>query len=232
MRMMHYWSCQVTEVDFVDLDSPSEEIVTSEFIRWREEWGSSFLPMPPSRLAVMTPSARTSMRDSATSDYISRILDLEQELEEVQDELDAERTARRESEPHYMVQCLQRQVARHELERERTQLDMLTLQGRVSDLEGTVDFVQDLLQSSEAARDALESTLADTRTRLEEKQIAWTQARDELDLLRAYTKSLINSSTGRPHDIVRLQRLVEARDDALIETRVEIEALHLRVSIL
>ena len=222
----------MTEVDFVDLDSPSEEIVTSEFIRWREEWGSSFFPMPPSRPAVMTPSTRTSMRDSTTSNYLSCILDLEQELEEVQDEFDAERTARRESEPHYMVQRLQRQVARHEYERERTQLDLLTLKGRVSDLEGTVDFVQDLLQSSEATQDALESTLADTRTRLEEEQIAWTQARDELDLLRDYTKSLIDSSTGHPHDIVRLQRSVEARDDALIKTHAEIEALHLRVSIL
>ncbi|GMY05851.1 hypothetical protein FCV25MIE_01090 [Fagus crenata] len=61
--------------------------------------------MPPSRPAMMTPSARTSMRDSATSDYLSRILDLEQELEEVQDELDAERPARRESKPHYMADC-------------------------------------------------------------------------------------------------------------------------------
>jgi hypothetical protein len=31
-------------------------------------------------------------------------------------------------------------VTRYKLERERTQLDMLTLQGRVFDLEGTVDF--------------------------------------------------------------------------------------------
>ena len=67
-RVMHYWSCRVSEVDFVDLDSPSEEIVTSEFIRWRQEWGSSFLSMPLSRPTVMTPSARTSLRDSATSD--------------------------------------------------------------------------------------------------------------------------------------------------------------------
>ena len=67
---------------------------------------------------------------------------------------------------------------------------------------------------------------------MEEEQIAWTQARDELDLLRDYTKSLIDSSTGHPHDIVRLQRSVEARDDALIKTHAEIEALHLRVSIL
>jgi hypothetical protein len=26
-RVMHYWSCRVSEVNFVDLDSPSEEIV-------------------------------------------------------------------------------------------------------------------------------------------------------------------------------------------------------------
>jgi tRNA(Ile)-lysidine synthase TilS/MesJ len=96
------------------------------------------------------------------------------ELEEVRDELDVERAAKWESEPHYLVQRLQRQVARHELERESTQLDMLTLQGRSPDLEGTIDFIQDLLQFSEAARDALESTLADTRTRLDEEQIART----------------------------------------------------------
>ena len=87
----------------MDLNLPSEEIVTPEFVRWREELGSSFLPMPPSRPAVMKPSIRTSLRDLATSDYLSRILDLEQELEEVRDELDTERAARQESKPHYMV---------------------------------------------------------------------------------------------------------------------------------
>ncbi len=93
----------MSKVDFVDLNLPSKEIVTLEFVRWREELGSSFLPLPPSKPAVMTLSTRTSLRDLATSDYLSRILDLEQELEEVRDELDAERAARQESEPHYMV---------------------------------------------------------------------------------------------------------------------------------
>ena len=147
------------------------------------------------------------MRDSVTNSHFTRILDLEQELEKVRDELDAERAIRRESEPHYMVQSLQRQV-------------------------GTIDFVQDLVQSSEDAQDALESILADTRTCLEEEQIAQTQARDELDLLYAYIQSLIDSTTGRPHDIVRLWRAMEDRLDALIKTRAEIEALHLWVSIL
>ncbi len=59
-------------------------------------------------------------------------------------------------------------MTRHERERERTQLDVLTLEGRVFDLEGTIEFVQDLLQSSEAARDALGSSLTDTQARLEE----------------------------------------------------------------
>uniref|UniRef100_A0A2N9ECG0 DUF7745 domain-containing protein n=1 Tax=Fagus sylvatica TaxID=28930 RepID=A0A2N9ECG0_FAGSY len=130
-RAMHYWSFQLLEVDFVDLDLPSEEIATFD-------------------------------------DYLSRILDLEQELDEVQEELDAEKAVMQESEPHYMVQQLQRQVTRHERERERTQLDVLTLEGRVFDLEGTIEFVQDLLQSSEAARDALGSSLTDTQARLEE----------------------------------------------------------------
>ena len=93
-------------------------------------------------------------------------------------------------------------MIRHEHERERTQLDILTLEGRVFDLKGTVDFVQDLLQSSKAARDALGSSLTDTQVRLKEEQIARTQARDELDLLHAYTQSLMDSSTGRPYDMV------------------------------
>ena len=119
-RVTHYWSYRVTEVNFVDLNSPSEEIVTSEFLRWREEWGSSFLPIPHSRPTLMTPSARTSLRDLVTSSHFTRILDLEQELEEVRDELDVERAAKRESEPYYIVQTLQRQVAWYETERERT----------------------------------------------------------------------------------------------------------------
>uniref|UniRef100_A0A2N9F0L4 DUF7745 domain-containing protein n=1 Tax=Fagus sylvatica TaxID=28930 RepID=A0A2N9F0L4_FAGSY len=88
-----------------------KEIVTLEFVRWREELGSSFLPLPPSKPAVMTLSTRTSLRDLATSDYLSRILDLEQELEEVRDELDAERAARQESEPHYMVYRVENSAA-------------------------------------------------------------------------------------------------------------------------
>ncbi|GMY39109.1 hypothetical protein FCV25MIE_34353 [Fagus crenata] len=109
-RVTHYWSYRVTEVNLVDLNSPSEEI----------EWGSSFLPIPPSRPAVMTPSALTSLWDLVTSSHFTRILDLEQELEEVRDELDVERASKRESKPHYIVQTLQRQVARYETERERT----------------------------------------------------------------------------------------------------------------
>ncbi|GMY20354.1 hypothetical protein FCV25MIE_15593 [Fagus crenata] len=45
-------------------------------------------------------------------------------------------------------------------------------------------------------------------------------------------KSLIDSSIGHPHDIVRLQKAVEARDEAFIDTRAKIEALRLQVSIL
>ena len=82
-----------------------------------------------------------------------------------------------------------------------------------------------MLQSSEDARDALKSTLIDTHTRLDEEQITRTQARNELDLLCAYTQCLIDSSTGRSHDIVQLQRAVEARDEELIDTHAEIEAL-------
>jgi hypothetical protein len=64
--------------------------------------------MPPSRPAVMTPSIRTSLRDSATNDYLFRILNLKQKLDEVREELNAERAVRREFKPHYMVQRLQR----------------------------------------------------------------------------------------------------------------------------
>ena len=52
-RVTHYWSCWLLVVDFVDLDSPSEEIVTLEYVRWREELGSSFLSMPPSTPSVI-----------------------------------------------------------------------------------------------------------------------------------------------------------------------------------
>ena len=68
----------------------------------------------------MTPSTLTSLWDLVTSSHFTRILDLEQELEEVRDELDVERAAKRESEPYYIVQTLQRQVAWYETERERT----------------------------------------------------------------------------------------------------------------
>uniref|UniRef100_A0A2N9I0K5 Uncharacterized protein n=1 Tax=Fagus sylvatica TaxID=28930 RepID=A0A2N9I0K5_FAGSY len=122
------------------------------------------------------------------SDYLFRILNLKQKLDEVREELNAERAVRREFKPHYM--------------------------------------------SSEAARDALGSSLTDTQACLEEEQIALTQARDELDLLNAYTQSLMDSSIGRPHDMVRVQRAVEARDDALTETHAEMEALLLRINIL
>lgn len=79
-------------------------------------------------------------------------------------------------------------------------------------MQGTVDFVLDLLQSSEDAGGTLKSTLADTQTRMEEEQLARTPTRDELDLLLSYTQYLIDSSTVHPHDIVCLQRVMETRD--------------------
>ncbi|GMY05729.1 hypothetical protein FCV25MIE_00968 [Fagus crenata] len=47
----------------MDLVLTIEEIVTPKFIRWREELGSSFLPMPPSRPAMLTSFARSSLQD-------------------------------------------------------------------------------------------------------------------------------------------------------------------------
>uniref|UniRef100_A0A2N9FFQ6 Uncharacterized protein n=1 Tax=Fagus sylvatica TaxID=28930 RepID=A0A2N9FFQ6_FAGSY len=41
--------------------------------------------------------------------------------------------------------------------------------------------------------------------------------------------SLIDSSIGCPHDVVRLQRAVEARDEALVDTYAEIKALRLQL---
>jgi hypothetical protein len=126
-QMAHYWSCRVTEVDFVDLDSPSDDMVTPEFLRWREEWGSSFLPRSTFRPAVMMPSTRTSLHDLVTKSQFTYILELERELEEVRDELRVDRAIQRESEPYYMVQSLKRQVAWDETEKASMQLNLMTL---------------------------------------------------------------------------------------------------------
>jgi chromosome segregation ATPase len=87
------------------------------------------------------------------------------------------------------------------------------------------DFISEQLKISEGATDHLEQTLAETREQLETKQVERTRVQDELDSLRSYTQALVDPSTGRPHDIVTLQRALDESEASLTAARTSIEAM-------
>uniref|UniRef100_A0A2N9F5Q6 CCHC-type domain-containing protein n=1 Tax=Fagus sylvatica TaxID=28930 RepID=A0A2N9F5Q6_FAGSY len=70
-----------------------------------------------------------------------------------------------------------------------------------------------------------EQTLAETREQLETEQVERTRVQDELDSLRSYTQVLVDLSTGRPHDIVALQRALDESEAALTAAHTSMGAM-------
>ena len=94
------------------------------------------------------------------------------------------------------------------------------------------DFIREQLEISEAAKDHLEQTLAETQGQLEIEQVERTRVQDELDSLRSYTQVLVDPSTGRPHDIIALRRALDESEVALTAARTSIRAMRVQISIL
>jgi chromosome segregation ATPase len=94
------------------------------------------------------------------------------------------------------------------------------------------DFTREQLKISEAAKDHMEQTLAETQGQLETEQVERTRVQDELDSLRSYTQALVDPSTGRPHDIVALRRALDESEAALTSARTSIGAMRVQISVL
>ena len=59
-----------------------------------------------------------------------------------------------------------------------------------------------------------------------------TRVQDELDSLHSYTQSLVDPSTGRPHDIVALRRALDKSEIALTAARTSVGAIRVQISVL
>ena len=59
-----------------------------------------------------------------------------------------------------------------------------------------------------------------------------TRVQDELDSLRSYTQALVDPSTGCPHDIVALQRVLDESETSLTAARTSIGAMWVLISVL
>jgi hypothetical protein len=84
----------------------------------------------------------------------------------------------------------------------------------------------------ELSKDHLEQTLAETREQLETEQVERTRVQDELDSLRSYTQVLVDLSTGRPYDIVALQRALDESEAALTAAHTSMGAMRVQISVL
>jgi ribosome maturation protein Sdo1 len=87
------------------------------------------------------------------------------------------------------------------------------------------DFIREQLEISEGAKDHLEQALTGAQEQLEAEQVERTRVQDELDCLRSYTQAWVDPSTGRPHDIVALQRALDESEASLTVARTSIGAM-------
>uniref|UniRef100_A0A2N9I882 Aminotransferase-like plant mobile domain-containing protein n=1 Tax=Fagus sylvatica TaxID=28930 RepID=A0A2N9I882_FAGSY len=184
-------------------------LVTFDYVlgddMWRflsKGWSPSFAPRPTVRSGVSHPLVPPSLRVSAPTGQPGRVADLERELEEARAELAALHLAR--------VSEREESAARVDLCR--------------------VPCI--ILEISEGAKDHLEQALAETQGQLEAEQVERTRVQDELDSLRSYTQALVDPSTGRPHDIVALQRALDESEASLTATRTSIGAMRVQISVL
>uniref|UniRef100_A0A2N9HC70 DUF7745 domain-containing protein n=1 Tax=Fagus sylvatica TaxID=28930 RepID=A0A2N9HC70_FAGSY len=197
-RVEDIWRGRCSEMVLVEDGLLANSSVTADFVEWREGWSPSFSFRPTVWSGVSHPSVPPFFRVSAPTGQSERVADLERELEEARAELASLR----------LTKASDREESIAHVESMRSTLHQ-----------------SNALKISEGATDHLEQTLAETREQLETKQVERTRVQDELDSLRSYTQALVNPSTGRPHDIVTLQRALDESEASLTAARTSIEAM-------
>ena len=99
-----HWAQRLFEIDFIDSGLPMDEWATPEFLWWREEWSSPFIPKPILQPDVVYPSAHTSLRDLTFEGHLERIIGLEGELDDARAELETLHAKRASQSDAYSLQ--------------------------------------------------------------------------------------------------------------------------------
>uniref|UniRef100_A0A2N9FEB2 DUF7745 domain-containing protein n=1 Tax=Fagus sylvatica TaxID=28930 RepID=A0A2N9FEB2_FAGSY len=201
------WGRHFFEMVFVEDGLPADSSVTVEFVEWREGWNPSFIPRPIIQPDASHPLVPPSLQVSAPAGRSGRVVDLERELDEARVELVAlhfARVSEKESATH--VESMQRTLHHSNAAMANLRLDLEAQKGNASILQEMNDFLREQLEISKGARDHPEQALTNVQGQLE---------------------ALVDPSTGRPHDIVHLQRSLDESEAALSAARTSMRTMRL-----
>jgi chromosome segregation ATPase len=233
-RVEDIWGGRLSEMVLIEGGLHADSSVTPDFVKWREGWSPSFTLRPTIRPGASYSSVSRSLRASASTGQSERVAVLERELEEARAELSSLRLARaserEESAAH--VESMRSTLHHNSEAVANLRCDLEVQRGNVSTLRTMNDFIREQLEISEAAKDHMEQTLAETQGQLETEQVERTRVQDELDSLRSFTQALVDPSTGRPHDIVALRRALDESEAALTSARTSMGAMRVQISVL
>uniref|UniRef100_A0A2N9EZZ7 DUF7745 domain-containing protein n=1 Tax=Fagus sylvatica TaxID=28930 RepID=A0A2N9EZZ7_FAGSY len=200
-RIEDIWGGRLSEMVLIEGGLHADSSVTPDFVEWREGWSPSFTLRPTIRPGASYSSVSHSLQASTSTGRLR------------------ERSLRLVWSP-CGAPLHQSNAAVANLRR-----DLEVQRGNVSTLRVMNDFTREQLEISEAAKDHLEQTLAETQGQLETEQVERTRVQDELDSLHSYTQALVDPSTGRPHDIVALRRALDESEAALTSARTSMGAM-------
>ena len=138
--------------------------VTPDFVEWREGWSPSFTLRPTMQPGVPHSSVPHSLWASASTGQSERVAVLERELEEARAELASLRLVRasEREESAASVESMQSTLHHSNAAVVNLRCDLEVQRGNVSTLQAMNDFISEQLKISEAAKDHLEQTVAET----------------------------------------------------------------------
>ena len=171
------WGGHCSEMVLVEGGLHANNSVTPDFVEWREGWSPSFTLKPTVRPGTLHPSVPLSLQTSASTGQSERVAVLERELEEAWAELASLRLAevfeREESAAH--VESMRSTLHHSNAAVVNLHRDLEAQRGNVSTLRAMNDFIHEKLEISEAAKDHMEQTLAETREQLKIEQVERTR---------------------------------------------------------
>uniref|UniRef100_A0A2N9ERJ6 DUF7745 domain-containing protein n=1 Tax=Fagus sylvatica TaxID=28930 RepID=A0A2N9ERJ6_FAGSY len=210
-RIEDIWGGRLSEMVLIEGGLHGDSSVTPDFVEWREGWSPSFTLRPTVRPGASYSSVSRSLRASAPTGQSERVAVLERELEEARTELSSLRLARasEREESAARVESMRSTLHHNSVAVANLRRDLEVQRGNVSTLRTMNDFIREQLEISEAAKDHMEETLTET-----------------------LGAALVDPSTGRPHDIVALQRALDESEAALTSARTSIGAMRVQISVL
>jgi hypothetical protein len=176
-RIEVIWEGRLSEMVLIEDGSPGDSSVTSDFVEWREGWTPSFTLRPTVRPGASYSLVSRSLQVSALTGQSARTVVLERELEEARAELASLRLAKasEREESAARVESMRSTLHHNSAAVANLRRDLEVQRGNVSTLRTMNDFIREQLEISEAAKDHIEETLAETQGQLETEQVERTR---------------------------------------------------------